>query len=178
MIGLTFQSGWALDRVIPAFYDLGPASVSLIAGPLPVPPQPRNQIVVYQPDSEVPQAQIRDFFFRQKAPTHQVKSSLAKNTKPGWMGLKFGVDKFYPHAETNVSYTEADPEKDPDSAPAALEVEVAGHKKWLELESPAEIKGEKSSYYVRLSRKQYPLGIPNCLKRSLRWECMAEVTSP
>lgn len=160
-------SEWlALDGQIPPYYDLGPALITFIKGELPKQPQPRNQIAIYEePKKEVLKYAI--FSIRQRSKPVARDSVVVKKEYPtGWMGLKFRVDEFYPHAVAQAQYEPADPKEiNPDNTVHAIQVELHGKTEWLELQNSKEIKGDKSSYFVSYTRKKYELGFGIALKK-------------
>jgi hypothetical protein len=155
-------SEWlGLDGQLPPFYDLGPASVSFIKGPLPIIPKPRNQIVIQQLDDDKFNYYI--YSSRQLQPVQQGAVQVGKDNTTGWMNIIFKVEQILPHAEVHSSFNEASGDA-PNSTPA-IEVDVNGHKGWFELESPHEIKGDHTSYFVSFTKKKYELGFVLGLKK-------------
>jgi hypothetical protein len=154
-------SEWlGLGNQIPPFYDLGPAVVSFVQGALPPNPQPQNKIVIYLPSGN-PRFAI--YSSRKMAPQQEASVEVKKPYDTGWMNLKFQVDEFFPHADSQVSYIEGENDS-PNSTPA-IKVKINNHLRWLELDSPAEIKGDKTSYFVSYTKRKYELGFVMALKK-------------
>lgn len=157
-------SEWlGLDKTLPPFYDLGPATVSFIQGPLPVVPQPRNQIVIYEPNPKSNLLKYAIYSSRQLKPVNEGIVDLKKEYNTGWMNLKFSVEEYFEHGKPVVAYVEAD--RDSKESTSAIEVEVDKNRKWFELESPHEIKADRNTYFVSYTRKKYELGFPLLLKK-------------
>jgi hypothetical protein len=157
-------SEWiGLDKQLPPFYDLGPATVSFIQGPLPGVPVPRNQIVISQPDSKSKNLKYAIYSSRELKPVKVGDLDLKKEYPTGWMNLQFSVEEYYEHAEPRIAYIEAD--RDAKETTPAIQVEIKGNARWFELESPHEIHGPQNTYFVSYTRKKYELGFPLALKK-------------
>jgi hypothetical protein len=158
-------SEWlGLDKKIPPFYDLGPATVSFIRGPLPQPPQPRNQIVLHQ-DPKTEKLHYAVFSMRQMKPTSSGTVVPGEEIATGWMNLKFKVDTYIPKAEAQVVYEEAAKEVDFANTFPAIQVQIGDNTSWFELEGPHEIKGKHSTYFVNFTRRRIDLGFALTLKK-------------
>jgi len=157
-------SEWVgLDKQLPPFYDLGPATVTFIQGPLPMVPAPRNQIVVYQPDSKSPLLKYAIYSSRQLEPVQKGSVEVKKEYPTGWMNLKFSVEEYFNHADPQISYVAA--EEDAKETTPAVQLDLKGNLRWFELESPHEIKGPQNTYFVSYTRKKYELGFGLSLKK-------------
>lgn len=151
-----------LASKLPPFYDFGPALVTFVKGPLIIPPQQKNQIILYQEKINGP-VKYAIFSSRQKAPTK--KGVITKNMKinTGWMNLVFEVKDFYLNALVDIKYIPLTHDE-PMTTPVML-AEIGNNKSWFELDSPHLIKGEQSSYFVSFIRKRYELGFEMQLKK-------------
>lgn len=149
----------SLEKGIPPFYDLGPAIVTFVRGPLLKQPQPRNQILLHEENGILKYA---IFSARQLKPVKTGKVKVGENIPTGWMGLQFQVAEYLPHAKPTMSYVEGT--KDDQEAVEAVLVDLNGNKKWLEIGMPTEIKGKQSRYFVHYGYKRYKLGFKLHLK--------------
>lgn len=157
-------SEWlGLDKQLPPFYDLGPATVSFIQGPLPKVPTPRNQIVIFQPDPQKNLLKYAIYSSRQLEPVTTGPVDLKKEYPTGWMNLKFSVEEYFENAEPSSSYVAAD--NDTKETSPAIEVEIGSNRRWFELESPHEISASHNTYFVSYTRRKYELGFALALKK-------------
>jgi len=152
-----------LDKQLPPFFDLGPATVSFIQGPLPAVPTPRNQIVIYQPNPKSNLLKYAIYSSRQLKAVKEGTVDLKSQVPTGWMNLQFSVEEYFDHADPKVTYVEADP--DAKETGPAIEVAIKDNHRWFELESPHEIKGPQNTYFVSYTRKKYELGFALLLKK-------------
>jgi hypothetical protein len=153
-----------LDNKIPPFYDLGPATVSFIQGPLPTPPQPRNQIVLHQ-DPKTEKLHYAIFSMRQAKPLAKGTVTPGEEIPTGWMNLKFKVNTYIPKANAQAVYEPAAKEVDFAQTFPAIQVQVGDNTSWFELEGPHEIKGKQSTYFVNFTRRRIDLGFGLTLKK-------------
>ena len=145
---------------IPPFYDLGPAVVSYIQGPLPPSPQPQNKIVIYMAKN---QPQFAIYSSRKLTPQLEGAVEIKKPYATGWMNLQFKVDEFFEHADTTVSYTEGEMET-PNAVPA-IKLKIGDRTRWFEEDSPAELRGDKTSYFISFTKRKFELGFILNLKK-------------
>jgi hypothetical protein len=156
-------SEWlGLDKKLSPFYDLGPATVTFVQGPLLAQPIPKNQILIYQNPKDLT-LNYAIFSIRQVKPISHGPLEVGKDYLTGWMGLKFSVKTFYKNASSDLSFVEASPE-DKETTPV-IKAEIGSHASWFELESPHELRGNTSSYFVAFVRKKYELGFEISLKK-------------
>jgi hypothetical protein len=155
-----------LNPAVQPFYDMGPASISIIRGPLPKPPQPHNQIVIYQ-ETENSGFKYAIFSMRQMLPTKMGTLHQGEAIDTGWggMGLKFTADKIEPHAAVTVNYAGFESTPENQGINPAVQIQVGNNKSWFELDMPHEIKGPQNTYFVDFARKRYELGFELDLKK-------------
>jgi hypothetical protein len=151
-----------LNEKLPPFFDFGPALVTFIKGPLVLPPQAKNQFVIYQ---EKPNEKLKYAVFssKQKTPTQKGILENKKVIQTGWMNLVFEVEELFLNSEVDINYNSKNFE-DPQTAPV-IQLQIGDHKSWFELDSPHLIKGEKSSYFVSFVHKRFDLGFDLELKK-------------
>lgn len=151
-----------LDNQIPPFYDLGPALITFVKSDLLIPPQPRNQILIYQnPKTGILNYAI--FSVRQAQPLSKGRIKLHEDIPTGWMNLTFRVDQYFPHARAEAHYESVS--QDSANAVPVIEAGIGGRRGWFEVDSPHEIRGDKSTYFVSFVHKRYSLGFRLTLKK-------------
>ncbi|MBK9294064.1 MAG: cytochrome c biogenesis protein ResB [Oligoflexia bacterium] len=151
-----------LAEKLPPFYDLGPALITFIKGPLTLPPQLKNQIVLYQ-ESKNSKINYAIFSSKQKQPFKKGTLKQGDKINTGWMNLVFEVPEILLNAEVDIKYTPS--RHDEPMVTPVIFANIASQSGWFELDSPRIIKGERSSYYLSFSRKRYELGFEMQLKK-------------
>ncbi|MCC6276452.1 MAG: cytochrome c biogenesis protein ResB [Oligoflexia bacterium] len=145
-----------LDGKLPAFYDLGPAQVSFVAGPVPIPPAPSNHLAFSWDPKNPTTLRYTVFSMRQTKPLKSGEIKPGQTIDTGWMNLQVSLEQFIPRSQTDVSYLLA-PITDT-LAPRAIKVRVGSNESWFELGQPHEIKGQYSTYFVSYTLRRYSLG--------------------
>jgi len=140
--------------------NLGPAQVSFGAAKPKTDFSKGNQLVFY------PRGKSSLGYRIVTARTRKSLEGFVEIKKPistGWMGLEATVHRYYPHSQVEVAYN--DVEEDSKQSVRALEVELDGQERWLELNSPQQIAfDDGSSYFVSYGFKKYDIGFNMTLK--------------
>jgi hypothetical protein len=134
--------------------DLGPAKVVLASEIMP--PMGRNAVVlISHPDSPILDYIIynKDNSIRKRG---QVRQSETIDT--GWMGMKFRLLRFMPHAKETVRFV-ASPTASPISV-SALKFQFQGEEYWLGLDSVIKLYRDDRMFVVGYGHKQMQLDFP------------------
>jgi hypothetical protein len=139
--------------------DLGPAKVVLTNSPLP--PSGRNEIILVshpeRPDLDYV-IYNKDKSFRKKG---QIRESETLET--GWMGLKFRLLRYLPHAREMVTYTDAGYATP--STTSAMRVQFRDDEEyWIGLGIPLRLYLEDRAYIVSFANRNVDIGFPLTLK--------------
>ncbi|MDZ4677074.1 MAG: cytochrome c biogenesis protein ResB [Oligoflexia bacterium] len=151
-----------LDNQIPPFYDLGPATVSFIKGNEPKPEVGKNQILLVQ-DPKTLSLRYTIYSMRQVKPVASGIVEPGKDYDTGWMNLKFKVEKYFPSAEVDAGFVDA--ERGNENHTQAIEAQIGNKKSWFELGNPHEIKGAQTKYWVNFTHRKFNLGFQLNLKK-------------
>jgi hypothetical protein len=131
--------------------NLGPARVVLARGK--VEPSGMNEILLTVPDDSTK----IEFAIYNKDKSLRLKG-IAKETETietGWMGLKFRILRFLPHAREDVRYSRM--ERNTPAAVTALKFKLRGKEYWLGLNSMQRVFLEDRVYFVSFGNRRLEL---------------------
>ncbi len=134
--------------------DLGPAKV-ILARSLP-PPMNRNAVILI----EQPGQDQFDYVIYNKDNSVRKKGKVkqSETVETGWMGMKFRLLRYLPHARENVSYRPS-PTASPIST-SALQFTFNGQQYWLGLNSVLRLYQSDKMYVVSYGYRQLQLTFP------------------
>lgn len=139
--------------------DLGPAKVILAKSALP--PSGRNEIVIVdKPGSPVLEYKI---FNKDKSLRKSGSIRESEFVETGWMGIKFRLLRYLPHAHEMVRYNELG-YATPSTTSAMLMQFGGGQERWVGLGIPVRIYFEDRAYVVSFGNRNLDLGFPLRLK--------------
>jgi hypothetical protein len=135
-------------------FDLGPAKVVLAEKP--VEPSGRNEIVLITH----PQSERLDYLIYNKDKSLRKKGHIQQSdtVETGWMGLKFRLLRYLPHAAETVTYTKAD--YNTPVTTSAAKFEFNGKEYWVGLDQPLKLYLQDRAYLVVFGHRQIDLGFP------------------
>ncbi|MBX3022424.1 MAG: cytochrome c biogenesis protein ResB [Bdellovibrionales bacterium] len=138
--------------------DLGPAKVVL--SPEVLPPSGQNEVVLVVK----PGQSTLDYLIYNKDKSLRKKGQVAQaeTIDTGWMGLKFRLLRYLPHAEEKVSYQPMS-YFTPVTTSAAKFV-FNGREHWVALNQPLKLYMKDRAYVVIYGNRQLPLGFALNLK--------------
>lgn len=138
--------------------DLGPAKV-ILAEVLP-PPSGRNEVVLV----EKPGSPVLDYVIYNKDNSIRKKGKVqqSETVETGWMGLKFRLLRYLPHAREKVSYV-VSPTASPMSTPA-FRFTFQGQEYWIGLNSVLRIFLKDGMYLISYGHRRLELDFPLRLK--------------
>lgn len=132
--------------------DLGPAKVVFAHDKAPE-PSGRNEIIVVNHEN----SDKLDYFIYSKEKQLRKKGQIrqSETIETGWMGLKFRLLRYLPHAIENIRYTAAT-YATPMTTSAIL-VQFADKKYWVGLDSPFTLRDGEFSYIIVYGHRQISL---------------------
>lgn len=139
--------------------DLGPAKVVLAS--TAVAPSGRNEIVLVAK----PGAKVLDFWIYNKDKSLRKKGRVreSETIDTGWMGMKFRLLRFLPHAREEVRYSRAD--YFTPATTSAIRILFHGDQEyWVGLGIPLRLYQEDRAYIVSFANRNINLGFPLTLK--------------
>lgn len=139
--------------------ELGPAKVTLAKTELP--PSGRNEIVlVDKPGSSVLQYKI---FNKDKSLKKSGTIRESEFVETGWMGIKFRLLRYLPHAQEMVRYNELG-YATPSTTSAVLIRFGDNQERWVGLGIPVRLYFEDRAYIVSYANRNLDIGFPLRLK--------------
>lgn len=134
--------------------DLGPAKVVLTSEL--VPPEGRNEVVlITQPNSE----ELKYIIYnKDNSVRKQGKVKQTETVETGWMGMKFRLLRYLPHAKELVTY-KVSPTASPIST-SALKFKFHDAEYWLGLDSSLRLYLDDRMYLVGFGHRQLDLAFP------------------
>ncbi len=134
--------------------NLGPARVVLARNE----PQPTgmNEIFLIVPDG----SKKIDYVIYNKDRSLRMKGTAKESDtiETGWMGLKFRILRFLPHARENVNYVKT--QAATPAASSALKFRFRDKEYWLGLNSAQRLYLEDKVYFVSFGNRRIELGFP------------------
>jgi hypothetical protein len=138
--------------------DLGPAKV-IFTNQIPA-PMGRNAVVLVASKA----ANALDYVIYNKDNTVRKKGVVhqSETVETGWMGMKFRLLRYIPHAKEVVTYRQS-PTASPLSNPA-IHFSFRGTGYWLGLDSAVRVFLPDRMFLISYGHRQVPLGFPLTLK--------------
>jgi len=139
--------------------DLGPAKVILTSS-LP-PPSGRNEVVLV----ETPGHEELDYVIYNKDNSIRKKGQVrqSETVETGWMGMKFRLLRYLPHAMEKVTYVPS-PTASPISI-SAFRFTFQGGEYWLGLDSVVRVFTDSAVYLISYGHRRLELAFPLTLKQ-------------
>ncbi len=137
--------------------DLGPAKV-VLAGARP-PPSGRNEVILVPREGR----KILDYFIYNKDKSLKKSGAIeqAGTIETGWMGMKFRLLRYLPHARESVKYVPAGPSP---LASSAARFTFRGQEYWIGLNATLRLYFEDVVYYMTYGNRMLELAFPLKLK--------------
>lgn len=144
--------------------ELGPARLRFQRGrPTAVPSIPTLFVFLEGKNSKPQLALVRP---RSKKLEFLGPAQEGKPVALGWMDFRFVLDRYLPSASPKIAYRPL-PKTVPTDAPGvfqALEVDLGGDRRWLELGASSQFAKGEAIYYVQFARRQADIGFDLGLK--------------